>query len=123
MSNENSNYDAMEVIRILKNWLKERGLELSQEKTNISHLSEVFDFLGFNIRHYRSRSAQTGWKLLIKPSERSVRELKDKLRRTWYSLKGHSVSVTVRKLNPIIRGWANYYRIAVAKETFSKSAM
>jgi RNA-directed DNA polymerase len=113
-----SKEDAEEVIQILKGWLKERGLELSPEKTRISHLTEGFDFLGFNIRHYRSRNTRTGWKLLIKPSKESVQELKDKLRKTWYSLKGQNVSAIVRKLNPVIRGWANYYRIAVASKTF-----
>jgi RNA-directed DNA polymerase len=115
-----SKEDAEEVIQILKKWLEERGLELSTEKTKIRHLSEGFNFLGFNIRHYRCRNTRTGWKLLIKPSKESVQELKGKLRKTWYSLKGQNVSAIVRKLNPVIRGWANYYRIAVASKTFSK---
>ena len=105
---------------ILQEWLKERGLELSPEKTQISHLTEGFDFLGFNIRHYKSQNTRTGWKLLIKPSKGSVQELQDKLRKTWYSLKGQSITTTVWRLNPVIRGWANYYRIGVASRTFSK---
>lgn len=115
-----SKEDAEEVIQILQNWLKERGLELSPEKTKIRHLSDGFDFLGFNIRQYKSQHARTGWKLLIKPSKESVQRLRDKLRKTWYSLKGQNVFAIVRKLNPIIRGWANYYRIGVAFKTFSK---
>jgi RNA-directed DNA polymerase len=115
-----SKEDAEEVTQILKNWLKERGLELSPEKTKIRHLSDGFDFLGFNIRQYKSQYAQTGWKLLIKPSKESVQRLRDKLRKTWHSLKGQNVSAIVGRLNPVIRGWANYYRIAVAWETFSK---
>jgi RNA-directed DNA polymerase len=115
-----SKEDAEEVVKILKSWLKERGLELSPEKTKIRHLSEGFDFLGFNIRHYRSQNTQTGWKLLIKPSKESVHELKDKVRKTWYSLRGHSITTVLQQLNPVIRGWTNYYRIAVAKEVFIK---
>jgi len=115
-----SKEDAEEVIHILQEWLKERGLELSPEKTQISHLTEGFDFLGFNIRHYKSQNTRTGWKLLIKPSKGSVQELQDKLRKTWYSLKGQNITTTVWRLNPVIRGWANYYRIAVASRTFSK---
>jgi len=115
-----SKEDAKEVKHILQEWLKDRGLELSPEKTQISHLSEGFDFLGFTIRHYKSRNTRTGWKLLITPSKGSVQELKDKLRKTWYSLKGQSTTTTVWKLNPVIRGWANYYRIVVSSRTFSK---
>ena len=115
-----SNADAEEVTHILQEWLKERGLELSPEKTQISHLIEGFDFLGFTIRHYRSQNTRTGWKLLITPSKASVQKLKDKLRKTWYSSKGESITTTVWKLNPVIRGWANYYRVAVSSRTFSK---
>jgi RNA-directed DNA polymerase len=115
-----SKEDAEEVVQILKDWLKERGLELSSEKTRILHLSDGFDFLGFNIRQYRSENTRTGWKLLIKPSKESVQKLRDKLRKTWLSLKGQNVSAIVGRLNPIIRGWANYYRIAVSHRTFSK---
>jgi RNA-directed DNA polymerase len=115
-----SKEDAEELVQILEGWLKEKGLELSPEKTKIRHLSDGFDFLGFNIRQYRSQHAQTGWKLLIKPSKESVQNLRDKLRKTWYSLKGQNISAIVRKLNPVIRGWANYYRIGVSGKTFSK---
>ena len=115
-----SKEEAERAMQILGNWLRERGLELSPEKTRIRHLSEGFDFLGFNIRHYRSQNSRTGWKLLIKPSKEAIRELKGKMRRIWYSLRGQSVSAILRELNPVIRGWANYYRIAVASDTFSK---
>ena len=115
-----SKEDAEEVVQILKGWLKERGLELSAEKTKIRHLSDGFDFLGFNIRQYRSQHTRTGWKLLIKPSKESTQNLRDKLRKIWLSLKGQNVSAIVGKINPVIRGWANYYRVAVAYETFLK---
>jgi RNA-directed DNA polymerase len=113
-----SREDAEVVIQILERWLKDRGLELSPEKTRICHLSQGFDFLGFNVRQYRAPNARTGWKLLIKPSKESVQKVKDKLRETWHFLRGQDAHTLVMKLNPIIRGWANYYRIAVAKGTF-----
>jgi RNA-directed DNA polymerase len=116
-----SNEDAEEVIQILKKWLKERGLELSPEKTRIVHLSEGFDFLGFNVRHYKKpQSTRTGWKLLIKPSKESVQELRGKLREKWLSMKTQNPTIVVKELNPIIRGWANYYRKMAAKKTFAK---
>jgi RNA-directed DNA polymerase len=114
--------DAIEVKdRILPAWLAERGLSLSPEKTRIVHLTEGFDFLGFNIKHYPCPlTAKSGYKLLIKPSKKAVLDKVGELRDTWLSLRGHSVQAVLRKLNPIIRGWANYYRTAVSSKLFSK---
>ncbi|HSF76203.1 MAG TPA: group II intron reverse transcriptase/maturase [Microcoleus sp.] len=114
-----SKEDAEEVIEILKIWLQQRGLELSPEKTKIVHLSEGFDFLGFNIRHYRAeKTSKTGWKLLIKPSKESVSKIRNKLRKEWLSLRGSNVLAIIKRLNPIIRGWANYFRSGVSCEIF-----
>src|SRR6266566_419754 len=113
--------DAEQVQKILVEWLKERGLALSEEKTRIVHLTEGFDFLGFNIRHYPApQTSRTGWKLLIKPSKTSVQEVRRKLKDQWDKAQGTNVQSVLTKLNPIIRGWANYFRTAVAKEIFSK---
>jgi RNA-directed DNA polymerase len=113
--------DAEHVQSILTEWLKERGLTLSQEKTRIVHLTEGFDFLGFNIRHYRAPlTSRTGWKLLIKPSKESVQAMQKKLKDLWDEAQGGNVQAVLTKLNPVIRGWANYFRTAVAKEIFSK---
>jgi RNA-directed DNA polymerase len=113
--------DAAQVVEILTEWLKERGLELSKEKTKIVHLTEGFDFLGFNIRHYEHKlTARTGWKLLIKPSNESVQKIREKLRDKWCSQIGHNVMTVIKELNPIIRGWANFARREVANRVFKK---
>jgi len=113
--------DAEHVQSILTAWLKVRGLTLSQEKTRIVHLTEGFDFLGFNIRHYPApQTSRTGWKLLIKPSKESVQAMQKKLKELWDEAQGGNVQAVLTKLNPVIRGWANYFRTAVAKEIFSK---
>lgn len=112
--------DAERCCEILSVWLNNRGLELSQEKTKITHLSEGFDFLGFNIKHYQApQTAKTGWKLLITPSKNSVKKIQTKLRDEWKSLIGLNLGAVLKRLNPIIRGWANYFRIGVASKTFS----
>ena len=112
--------DAERVQGILTEWLKERGLTLSEEKTRIVHLTEGFDFLGFNIRHYPApQTSRTGWKLLIKPSKESVQDVQKKLKDQWAKVQGTNVQAVLAKLNPIIRGWANYFRTAVAKEIVS----
>jgi RNA-directed DNA polymerase len=116
-----SREDAEQVQKILVEWLKERGLSLSEEKTRIVHLTEGFDFLGFNIRHYPApQTSRTGWKLLIKPSKESVKEVREKCKDQWNRSKGGNVQSAMTKLNPIIRGWANYFRTAVAKAIFNK---
>src|SRR5438067_2622703 len=112
--------DAEQAQRILVEWLKERGLTLSEEKTRIVHLTEGFDFLGFNIRHYPApQTSRTGWKLLIKPSKEAVKDLRKKLKDQWKKAQGSNVQTVLNKLNPIIRGWANYFRTVVTKEIFS----
>ena len=94
------------------NFLKERGLELSLEKTKISHIDNGFDFLGFNIRKY-------GGKLLIKPSLSAIKKFSDDLRETIQKLGNTATVKLIAKLNSKIRGWANYYRSCVAKEIFN----
>jgi RNA-directed DNA polymerase len=116
-----SREDAEAAQADLTRWLQERGLILSAEKTRIVHLSEGFDFLGFNIRQYKApQTSRTGYKLLIKPSKRSVQRIRQRLREEWQQLRGHNVRAAVKRLNPIIRGWANYFRSAVASETFNR---
>lgn len=111
--------DAQAVIATLTTWLGQRGLALSTTKTHIRHLAQGFDFLGFHIRHYRTpQTARTGWKLLIKPSQASVKKFKDRLRQEWRSCQGQPPTTIIRRLNPLLRGWANYFRTSVATETF-----
>ena len=100
-------------------WLADRGLELSQEKTRICHLTEGFSFLGFNARQYPVSSTKTGYKLLIKPSKESVVAFKYRLNQEWSALVGHNVDAVLNRLRPLLRGWANYFRSTVSTETFS----
>jgi RNA-directed DNA polymerase len=116
-----SREDAQEAKEIMAEWLAQRGLSISEEKTRIVHLTEGFDFLGFNIRLYQTpKSSKSGYKLLIKPSKQSVLKLRHKLREEWKHLVGSNTQAVVRKLNPIIRGWANYFRVGVAKQIFNQ---
>lgn len=114
-----SREDAQTAQEILTGWLAERGLALSPEKTRIVHITAGFDFLGFNIRNYKTPlTSRSGYKLLIKPSKDSVTKVRARLRTEWRSLNGAQVAAVVKRLNPIIRGWANYFRIGVAQKTF-----
>jgi RNA-directed DNA polymerase len=117
-----SREDAQLVVeRILPEWLAKRGLGLSPDKTRIVHLREGFDFLGFHTRHYEApQTARSGYKLLIKPSKRSVTELRKKVRALWLQLRGHSIQAVLHRLNPLIRGWANFFRTVVSTKVFEK---
>jgi len=111
--------DAQAAQDAIADWLKGRGLELSQEKTRIRNLKEGFDFLGFNIRIYAGRTTHKD-KLLIKPSKTSVQAFKNRLKQEWLNLKGHNVHSVIQRLNPIIRGWGQYFRNVVSMETFKR---
>lgn len=112
--------DAEKGINSIKEWLKPRGLELSQEKTRITTIQEGFDFLGFTARVVPTKKNKSGLKVLITPSKKSVLHIKDRLRDEWIALAGHNVKAVLTKLNPIIRGWANYFRPEVSSRTFAK---
>src|SRR5947199_2644694 len=115
-----SQEDAETAKQILTEWLSKTGLTLSPEKTKIVHLTEGFNFLGFNIRLYRALNTKTGWKLLTKPSKEAVQKHREKMKQEWEAVRGWTIGKILWKLNPIIRGWANYHRTGTAKETFNK---
>lgn len=101
-----------EIITRVKQWLADRGLELSTEKTKLVHIDEGFDFLGFNVRHYSG-------KLLIKPQKQKVLAFCKKVGETIKKMATVKQEILIRKLNPILRGFANYYQGVVSKRTFS----
>ena len=101
-----------EIKPLVEQFLQERGLELSPTKTVITHVEHGFDFLGQNVRRYPNG------KLLIKPSKKSVGTFLDGIRRTIKAAHGVSAADLIDRLNPKIRGWANYHRHVVSKRTF-----
>ena len=101
-----------EVQNQIQQWLLERGLELSAEKTTITSMEEGFDFLGFNHRHYNG-------KLLIKPSKKKVLDFCKRIGKEIEALNGATQEAVITKINPILRGFANYYKGVVSKETFN----
>jgi RNA-directed DNA polymerase len=101
------------IIPLVNNFLKERGLVLSPEKSKITHISKGFNFLSYNFRKYKT-------KLIIKPSKQSVQEFKDKIKRIFKNFRGVPAHALIRKLNPVIRGWSNYHKGFCAKRTFNR---
>jgi len=103
---------------IVEAFMRERGLELSAEKTSVTHISDGFDFLGKNVRKYGVSPRRLA-RLLIKPSKANVHTFLETLREIVKANKGNSAAVLIRKLNPKIRGWANYFRHDVSSQAFS----
>ena len=104
--------EAEQVKGRLAAWLAPRGLAFNEDKTRIVTLGEGFDFLGFTVRRYHG-------KLLIKPAKAAVKRIRERLRTELRSLRGANAQAVIARLNPIIRGWAAYYRTVVSSETFS----
>jgi len=92
---------ALEIKAKLAKWLAPRGLAFNEDKTRVVTLDEGFDFLGFNVRRYRG-------KLLIKPSNAAIRRIRARLKDELRSLRGSNAQAVIKRLNPIIRGWANF---------------
>lgn len=101
-----------EVRPLVSAFMAERGLELSAKKTVVTLVEDGFDFLGQNVRTYRG-------KMFIKPSRKSVQNVLRKIRDLVKRMATAPTHKLIAALNPIIRGWANYHRHCVAKETFN----
>ena len=92
-----------QVKPVIVRFLAERGLRLSEEKTTLTHIQKGFNFLGQRVRKY-------GSKLLITPTRHSIRSVLEKARELIRSCHGHNALTLIGRLNPVLRGWANYHR-------------
>ena len=100
--------DIEAIIPVIKEWLKERGLTLSQEKTHITHVGKGFNFLGFHIRQFKGKTFTFPQKEKVLAKLREIR--------AWLKKNKHVTPETViGYLNPIIRGFGNFYRIGASK--------
>lgn len=132
-------HEKLEVIQncqqIITDWLKELGLELKPSKTKISHtLCEIngnlgFNFLGFNIRQVPVGKCHTGkntngkplgFKTLRTPGKEEIKSHTYKTGKLIERLKPAPQEYVIKALNPVIRGWANYYSTAQCSKVFSK---
>jgi len=101
------------VLPIIRDFLSERGLELSEEKTVITHIEDGFDFLGTNIRWYKD-------KLLTKPSKKNYKAIISKVRAIIKQNPSMKQEDLIRKLNPVIRGWVNFHKYNVSTDAFER---
>ncbi|HBC22767.1 MAG TPA: group II intron reverse transcriptase/maturase [Pseudomonas sp.] len=102
-----------EVQPLVERFLATRGLALSKSKTKVTHVSEGFDFLGWNVRLMNRM-------LLTQPSKKNAKAFLNKIRTSLRSLRAAQQAEVIAKLTPIVRGWASYHRSQMATRTFSK---
>jgi len=112
VTSSNCEYLEREIKPLISKFLADRGLELSEEKTKITHIQQGFDFLGFNVRKYKQ-------KCLTKPKKESVKSIFTSISECVTNHKAVSQKELIRMITPKIRGWANFYRHSAAKQTFS----
>lgn len=95
------------------------GLRLSVDKTKVCHIDEGFDFLGWHIqrRAWRSRSGKTA--IYTYPSKKTLASIIDKVRTLTRRAKHRTLADLLRRLNPVLRGWCQYFRHGVSQRTFS----
>lgn len=102
-----------EVQPLVERFLATRGLVLSKSKTKVTHVTEGFDFLGWNVRLMNRM-------LLTQPSKKNTKAFLDKIRTSLRSLRAAPQAEVIAKLTPIVRGWGSYHRSQMATRTFSK---
>ena len=102
-----------EVKPLVVRFLTTRGLVLSETKTKITHVSEGFDFLGWNVRLMKRT-------LLTQPSKKNTMAFMQKIRARLREMRATSQKDVIASLSPVIRGWASYHRSQMATRTFSK---
>lgn len=114
--------------QVLTKWLSHMGLELKLSKTRITHTlvpheGQVgFDFLGFNIRQYPvgKTHSKKGFKTIIKPSREAQRRHLRRIGEVVKTYRALPQAALIHRLNPIFRGWANYFSTACSKKIYSR---
>lgn len=104
---------ARDIIKVINEFLKPRGLKLNKEKTKITNVKNGFLFLGFKFKLYEKG-------LLMSPSPDSVKRVKRKIKEVFRRSKTSLLGETIKDLNAILRGWANYYRVSSSTRAFVK---
>ena len=103
--------DIEAIVPVIEEWLGQRGLELNREKTQVTRISDGVNFLGFHIRQFKGRC-------LTLPQQEKVHALLDRIRAWLKANVGAQPEAVIYTLNPILRGWGNYYRHGVSKRAF-----
>ena len=110
--------DAARLREEVADVLRPLGLRLSPSKTQVVHMSEGFNFLGFPIR-WRRKQGSTKWYVYTFIAERPRRQVKDKIRALTNRTSQQDPGTVLRRINQILRGWVNYFKHAACKTTLT----
>ena len=102
-----------QVLPLVRQFLAQRGLRLSEEKTRVRHITEGFEFLGWHARKHKG-------KLLIKPARKNVQACYSKIKGIISANKAAKTENLIHRLNPVIRGWTQYHHHQVASDAFAR---
>jgi RNA-directed DNA polymerase len=108
----NSKEDIEAIVPTIAQWLAERGLALKQERTTITQVKEGVNFLGFHLRQFKGSC-------YILPQKEKVHTLLEDIRQWLRTHSGATPEAVIRTLNPLLRGWGNYYKHSASKRTFT----
>jgi RNA-directed DNA polymerase len=95
------------------------GLRLSEEKTRVCHIDEGFDFLGWRIQRRTRRGRSSKRAVYTYPSKKALASIVDKVRSLTRRAQHRTLADLLLRLNPVLRGWCNYFRHGVSQRTFS----
>lgn len=112
-----------QALPVVRAFLAERGLTLARTKTKITNIEDGFDFLGFTFREYEDQARVIGHKkgiFLVTPSKVGVQAFKRRLKRIFQASRHTSPRALIVTLNPILRGWCQYYKSVNSSRTFSR---
>jgi len=109
--------------------LKQLGVELHPQKTRIVHVRYGFEFLGYKIKSgwrklhlpaskIRSQARQDA--LYAYPKEKSIRRFMDQVRQRTKRMTPLSLEELIAELNPLLRGWGEYYKRAHVRKLFQR---
>jgi group II intron reverse transcriptase/maturase len=108
--------------------LKELGVELHPQKTRVVHVQHGFEFLGYKIKRGKQlklsadkiRSTARSGALYAFPREKSIRRFMDQVRALTRRRVPLKTKELIERLNPILRGWGNYYKKAHVRKLFNR---
>ncbi len=95
------------------------GLRLSVEKTRVCHIDEGFDFLGWRIQRRRWRGRANKRAVYTYPSKKALASVTDKVRLLTRRGRHRTLADLLRRMNPVLRGWCNYFLHGVSSQTFN----
>jgi RNA-directed DNA polymerase len=113
-----SRHDAEGLRPEVERVLAPMGLRLSEEKTRVVHIDEGFDFLGWRIQRQQKKGGTKRY-VYTYPSKKALVAVCDRVRTLTKGSQHLSLSALLDRINPVLRGWANYFKHGVSKATFS----